>query len=293
MVIIMIVNNKNNIKKHLFNILIKEHPYELTKYRQLYNKYIKKLYEMTGGSKIIKYQNEEYEFFNMDENDIENNENDINVYILEAKDTDSTCVMITIAKNSTTATLTNLSTDGIKCSNTLSQNIGSHMIKITIKFIKKYFNFIKAIELVDHSFILCKLNKQQIYLGNLLVLKTGHTFYGREGFRPYNSNNKLDTKELVKSYNNNITIMDNLTINNSNVITYISRYLKKQENKNIIKILEYANNHLDMKFTKFFEKIFKKDLFDELCDFINYISIKVILHNKITNFHNKHFILFL
>ena len=40
-----------------------------------------------------------------------------------------------------------------------------------------------------------------------MVLKTGHTFYGREGFRPYNPDNKQDTKELVKSYNNNIRII--------------------------------------------------------------------------------------
>jgi hypothetical protein len=225
----------------------------------------------------------------------EESENDINIYILQAKNTDSTCIMITITKNEHIAILSNLSTEGIKCSNTLSQNIGSHMIKITIKFIKKYFTFIKGIELIDHSYILCKLNKQQIYLGNLIVLKTGHTFYGREGFRPYNPDNKQDTKELIKSYNNNIKIMENLTIKDSNIIFYISKYLKKnnKHTDKINKILEYAKNHLDMKFTKFFEKIFKKDLFDELCDFINYILLKMILHNGLTNFHNKKFILFL
>lgn len=283
--------NKIKIKKLLFNILIEQHPNKLIKYKQLYNKYINKLYGMRVGSKIVKYLDEEYEFFNMDED----SDNEINVYILQAKNTDSTCVMITINKNEYIATLSNLSTEGLKCSDKLSQNVGSHMIKITIKFIKKYFTFIKGIELIDHSYILCKLTKQQIYLGNLMVLKTGHTFYGREGFRPYNPDNKQDTKELVKSYNNNIKIMEYLTIKESNVIFYISKYLKKYNDNThkINKILEYATNHLDMKFTKFFEKIFKKDLFDELCDFINYILLKLISHNGLTNFHNKKFILFL
>ena len=242
---------------------------------------------MKGGSKIVKYLDEEYEFFNMDEN----SENEIKVYILQAKDTDSTCVMITIS-NETNATLTNLSTEGIKCSNTLSQNIGSHMIKITIKFIKKYFTSINGIELTDHSYILCN-SKLQLYLGNLILLKTGHTFYGREGFRPYNPNNKMESKELIKSYNKNISIMDNMTIKSSNVCKYIIKYLNKHNNTKVNKILEYANKHPDKKFTKFFESIFKKELFDDLCDFINYISLKVISHNGLTNFHNKKFILFI
>ena len=51
--------------------------------------------------------------------------------------------------------------------------------------------------------------------------------------------------------------------------------------------------HPDVKFTKLFEKIFTRKLFDELCDFINYISLKVISHTGLTNFNNKKFILYL
>ena len=103
----------------------------------------------------------------------------------------------------------------------------------------------------------------------------------------------MESKELVKSYNKNISIMDNMTIKSSNVCKYIIKYLNKHNNTKVNKILEYANKHPDKKFTKFFESIFKKELFDDLCDFINYISLKIISHNGLTNFHNKKFILFI
>jgi len=284
--------NKRLIKDKLFDVLIQKHPHQIKKYKKKYDSYVNRLYSthMKGGSRIIKYLDEEYEFVNIDEN----SENEINIYLLQAKDTDSSCILLTINKNDSVATLDNLSTDGIKCSNNLSTNIGSHMIKIMIKFIKKYFKYINAVQLVDHSYILCN-SKLHIYLGNMMVLKTGHTFYGREGFRPYEPDNKQESKELNIAYNNNIKIMDKLTINQSNVCKYTHKYINKTNNKNkqIKTIYEYAMKHPDVKFTKLFEKIFTHELFDELCDFINYISLKVISHTGLTNFNNKKFILYL
>jgi len=108
--------NKRLVKDKLFEVLIQKHPHQIKKYKKIYDSYLNRLYStqlynMKGGSRIIKYLDEEYEFVNIDEN----SENEINIYLLQAKDTDSSCILLTINKNDNVATLDNLSTDGIKC----------------------------------------------------------------------------------------------------------------------------------------------------------------------------------
>jgi hypothetical protein len=70
------------------------------------------------------------------------------------------------------------------CVRFTNQNIGSHLLKITIKMLKKYKNKfgIKMITLTDNSIKKC--NKTQIKLSTMLILTNGNTWYGKYGFRP-------------------------------------------------------------------------------------------------------------
>ena len=88
-----------------------------------------------GGSSTLKinYKNEEYIF-----DEIDDYETSIKTYILQAKKSDSDCVMITIDKEIGIASINNLSSTGLKCFETLITNIGTHLIKITIKLLTKY-----------------------------------------------------------------------------------------------------------------------------------------------------------
>lgn len=241
--------------------------------------------EQNGGSiiKQIKYMDEIFDFVLLEE------DNDTHIYILYAKTSDDECVIINIDNVLHEANISNISTDGRKCSNKILTNVGTHLIHITIKFIKKYFTSVKQISLTDHSFIYCKKAKTKNGLNGLMILKTGHTFYGKLGFIPYDEN-VSEMKKLVKLYNNNLQIMDGLTVNSSNIINILHKFIKthnsiKQDTIN--KIVSYAEKHTDQKFTKFFAKIFTKESYDELCSLLMYIEKKMFTIHKLTYFLNS------
>jgi len=204
---------------------------------------------------------------------------------------------LTIDKSERIAQITNLTSTGIKCSlakkskdffakvesrfleenldcsETLINNVGTHLVKITIGLIKKYkykFNINKLV-LTDHSFLFCNSIKKNISLGDLQILKNGNTFYGNLGFLPF-SDNEVKNKILLKSYKKNIKIINNLTVIDSKIINYLEKFQKK----NIIDITELitlANEHSNYKLSDFIIKISSKDVFNNTCIVFNYIII--------------------
>lgn len=242
---------------------------------------IKKLFGGKSSNLKIEYLNEKYIFERVDD-DISD------IYILYSQNEEN-CIVLTIDKSERIAQITNLTSTGIKCSKTLINNVGTHLVKITIGLIKKYkykFNINKLV-LTDHSFLFCNSIKKNISLGDLQILKNGNTFYGNLGFLPF-SDNEVKNKILLKSYKKNIKIINNLTIIDSKIINYLEKFQKK----NIIDITELitlANEHNNYKLSDFIIKISSKDVFDNTCIVLNYIIEKIMHHNKLTSFNNQQF----
>jgi hypothetical protein len=212
--------------------------------------------------KVI-YENREYTFEQLPSKDDENN------YILYSKD-DETCVFIIIDNNMAEI-------HGIgnykSCLNKINQNIGSHLLKLTIKMLtenKKSLG-IDMITLTDNSEKRCA--NTTIKLPIMKILLTGDTWYGAYGFKPakYNIDKQLIYDDIAcQLYNKNKEIFLNLTVSNKklNLINFIN------ETKNDVliditkKVIESKPNMLltilkdfdrgCIVFSKFYLQLYKK-----------------------------------
>ena len=278
------INNilsNNTVTKSLKGIPTKRD--YIRKLLKSYNLITKKINQIGGNQKLkITYIDEEYIFEKLGDED-----SLVDIYILYSSNEDN-CVVLTISKDINIANITNLTATDIKCSKTLINNIGSHLVNLTIAFIKKYNNLfnVKKILLTDHSFLFCKSIKNNIKLGDLQILKTGITFYGKLGFLPYDED-KTEQKKLYKLYKKNIDLI-NITIGQSKLIYYLDKFQEKNKH-NITQIIKYAQKHIDDKLNTFFIKYSTKDRFDNMCIIFNYIIPKIIEYNKLTSFYNKPF----
>jgi hypothetical protein len=120
--------------------------------------------------------------------------------MLQAKNNDSDCVVISIDKELNQVSIDNLTTNKLQCSNSIINNIGSHLIELTIKLLNKYknkFNINKVL-ISDHSFLFCSKSKVNIILADLYTLKHGITFYGKFGFVLYDNNPILNITSTIK-----------------------------------------------------------------------------------------------
>ena len=137
-----------------------------------------------GGSEFKKY------LFGVFKKNIENKEDE--------------CVSISKKKHIASI---NINGDSEYCGTTITTSIGSHLLKIAIKFITEYKNKfnVKKIQLSNHAEKTCPNAKKRINLSEFLIL-TGDTWdsvrigYGRNGFTP-----QIE-KDLIL-YNNNRQIM--------------------------------------------------------------------------------------
>ena len=165
--------------------------------------------------KVI-YEKHEYTF----EQSLENN------YILYTNDKEENdCIFVIIDNNMAEI-------HGIgnykNCLNKINQNIGSHLLKLTIKMFKenKKLLGINIITLTDNSEKRCA--NTNIKLPIMKILLTGDTWFGAYGFKPvkYNNNKKLIFDDnTYKLYKENKKIFLNLLISNNklNLIDYINK----------------------------------------------------------------------
>jgi hypothetical protein len=114
----------------------------------------------------------------------------------------------------------------------------------------------------------------------MLILLSGHTWYGKYGFRPYKDNYD------IKRYEKNIEIMNNITITDANILDYI----KLTKNKNLIKstkrLLKEQPNFL---LTQYLSNLLYN--YDETCEYF-YIFYKELFNDiGLYNFHKYVFIL--
>jgi len=193
---------------------------------------------------VISYNSEKYIF--------EKSEIDDDNYVLYATD-DLECVSIIINKSDKIAEIHGIGNYKTCVNTTLSnQSVGSLLLKITLKMLEKYkeqFN-IKHIILADNS--LKKCNNVDIELSTMKILLSGHTWYGKYGFRPYDGHTYKMNSTKNKKYEKNIKIINTITISEANILNYIVLTKKKSIIKDVERLLENQPDYLLKDFIKSF-----------------------------------------
>jgi hypothetical protein len=246
--------------------------------------------QLNGGGKdlTIEYNNEKFIFIKLDDS-----QTTIASYILGALNTEAECVIISIDKELRTASIDNLSTDNLQCTKQKITYIGTFLVELTIKLIKKYkdkFN-IQKILLSDHSSLYCNRIRKIISLADLYTLKHGITFYGKFGFTPYDSDNSYNVdsnKKLNKKFNKNKEIIKNLKVKDSKLLYYLEKFQNKGK-YDINKIINYVKDNQDELLSKVITVLSSKENFNMMCEVLNYIIPKLFNANGLTSFHNKSF----
>ena len=242
-----------------------------------------KLDQTGGGKKLtVKYENNKYIF---------EEAHDENYYVLYSIDKNPfDCVAIVISKEFKTAEIHGIS-NFESCMVQSNTNVGSKLLQITIKMLKKYKTKldINYIVLTDNS--LKKCNSNDIKLSMMLTLLTGDTLYGKYGFRPYSPSKKDFDESLTEYYENNKNIINRITITNSNLL----KYIEKTENIKLINATEkLLLTNPEMLLKDYLSNLLKN--YNKTCGifyiFYEKLFYDIILDNiKLYDFHHEIFAL--
>jgi hypothetical protein len=225
-------------------------------------------------------------------------------YILYSKD-EFECVIIIIGKNDKVAEIHGIGNNKL-CLKETNTNIGSTLLKITLKMLEKYQTKLKInkILLTDNS--LKKCNNENIKLSIMLTLLTGDTWYGnffgccpnntkkscprnknpndfcsydKYGFRPYD-----DT--LIQYYENNKKIMNTITLKDINLIKYLEM---TSLDKNIIeKTKKFINKHQIMLVKDYLSRFLKE--YDKTCKYFYNFYFTLFIDLRLYDFHHRVFV---
>jgi hypothetical protein len=225
-------------------------------------------------------------------------------YILYSTD-EFECVVILINKSDKVAEIHGIDNYETCVSTTLSNiSVGSILLLNTINMLIKYKNKlnINKIMLVDNS--LTKCNKINIEFSTMMILLTGHTWYGKYGFRPIDSfSYELDTINNNK-YNNNINIMNTITITQANLLYYIKLTNKESLINDVTNLLNSNPDYLLSSFVASFLNNFDETLSflqkkirllwkttfpNETCKYFNMFYKELFYSIGLTNFRGQSF----
>jgi len=227
------------------------------------------LADQIGGGKKLKviYNNHEYVF---------NEAMDKNYYVLYSKD-EFECVAIIIDLENKIAEIHGIG-NYTSCLDDINTNIGSTLLKITLKMIKKYKEKldIKKILITDNS--LKKCDNKNIELAQMLTLLTGNTWYGKYGFKPTD-------ERLIKKYENNKKIMNTLTIKDIDLIKYLK--MSKINKKVIEKSKEFIEKHQSILVKDYLSKFLKE--YDKTCEYFYDFYEHLFDDLGLYNFHRRTF----
>ena len=119
----------------------------------------------------------------------------------------------------------------------------------------------------------------------MLILLTGHTWYGKYCFRPYDILNNSIDKILTNKYENNMKIMNNITIYKSN----INNYIRETKNEKLINAVnKLVSTNPDM-LLKYFLTNFLKE-YDKTCDYFIIFYDKLYDDIGLYDFHRLAFV---
>lgn len=235
---------------------------------------------LIGGGKTlsVSYNDSIYKF---EESEIDDNH--FILYSYEENPLD--CVSIIISKEDKLAEIHGIG-NYQKCLQTSNTNIGSTLLKITIKMLKKYKDKlgVNMITLTDNSIKNC--GKENIILSKMLILLGGNTWYGKYGFRPYDIQVKSMNKRTNKEYDKNKEIMKSITITQVNILKYIKITKKERIILDVKKLLLVEPNML---VTDFLSQ-FLKD-YDKTCKYFSMFYEELFKDLELTDFYRQSFAL--
>jgi hypothetical protein len=222
-----------------------------------------------GGYLVITYKDTEYKYTQI---------NDDDYYILYSKD-EFDCVSVIIDKENKVGEIHGIG-NFKSCLSETNTQVGSTLLKITIKMLKKYKQTfgINKIILTDNSIKKC--GNKDIILSHMLMLLNGDTWYRKYGFRPIYSNNYDYNKILIKKYKNNQLIINKITIKESNIMKYIKKTNNEQLIKAVKKVLE-TNETMLLK--DFLQNILT--VFDSNCYYFYIFYEQLYVDIGLENFH--------
>jgi len=201
---------------------------------------------------------------------------DENYYVLYSFD-NFECVSILIDKTEKIAEIHGIG-DYKTCIREDNNKVGSTLLIITIKMLKKYKEKlgINKITLTDNSVKKC--NEKDIKLSMMLTLLTGNTWYGKYGFRPRD-------KSLIEYYENNIKIMNKVKLKHIDLIKY---FKKTKLNKEVIENTKvYIKKHQDLLLKDYLTKFLKE--YDKTCEYFHDFYLLLFIDLKLYNFYHNTF----
>ena len=210
---------------------------------------------------------------------------DDDYYILFSKDEKEECVMVVISKKEKTAEIHGIG-NYKSCIMYTNVNVGSTLLKITMKMIRKYKDRfgIEMIILADNSLKRC--HNKNIQLSNMLTLLTGDTWYGKYGFRPieYSDNNYVIDKHFGELYERNKHTIDTLKISDFDLIKFINL----TENEALINATtKIITQYPEMLLKDYLTNILKQ--YDENCHYFHRFYMKLYDDIGLHDFHRQLF----
>ena len=217
-------------------------------------------------------------------------------YILRTPD-NYNCVVILISDNPKIAYIDNLNNyDGCVEKGLYYPHGGSLLLKVALTLLiqNQHKLGISRVQLRDVSFKKCydRTNKRKpnIRLGDMLFLIQNDTWYGRYGFKPYDSDKDVLDKNAYKSYLNNQKIISQTKIKDIKLYEYIHDAVKQLKlDFNLKDMKEYIERNKEMYITEFFKKFMSA--YDKLCVVFEQIYSKIFDDLDLRSFHGMSFYL--
>ena len=204
-------------------------------------------------------------------------QDDITINILTHNVNPLFCGIIDINKKGKVAALINISSYKNCTIPDLINKGGSIILNFIIGFLKLNKNSlgINRIVLRDNSTKFCNKCPEQINMAMMYTLLYGDTWYGKYGFRPYDTMQNKPYQPHVDSYNKNKNIIQNAKVIDVNLIKYFKDAVK------LFKLTDINTEHFDKLFIVWKDKplsqilrVLLKD-YDKYCCIFTYISKKI------------------
>lgn len=158
---------------------------------------------------------------------------------------------------------------------------GTILLRMAIQFIKdiKKKYKIKKIQLTDNSSLSCTKITTDIDLPSLYILTKGDTWYGKHGFKPYDSKkNKLDIDKYAE-YVHNQKIVKKTLVKNTNLFKIFNEQIEKNNLREFYKIEninKFFKKFNDRCVMDFFKELMSDKRFPYTCDLFVYTYKKVM-----------------
>ena len=234
-----------------------------------------------GGTKKIKYTYDNYTFTIF--KDIEDDRVTYSVHCDDNIDLDM-CMMLFVEQTDRYVYIDNISYYDNCIKNGMPKTRGGTLLlNMTLDFIKKVLKpeyNLKYIQLRDTSRIYCQKNKTHIDFDSFYMLTHGNTWYGKNGFIPFDDKKIKINKKVLREYKENQKLIET-KIKDTNM----EKFLKEVKGVNMKAVEKLINNSQNISIQKFMKSLSKN--FIESCHIIESIYKKIMVDVGMHNLHGE------